>query len=171
MNLDTCTYLLPTHLQESRLRCINSSKRKQKRLGWVVRSFDKSQPLTCLKAVTLAKVTSRIRFQITINKTTFDFRFVRSHPRTGGFFKPHPASAKTLAFEVVQRISRSLKEPKRGYATVPRDKGRSLEGLRGVRGRRGRGEGTLNWPGVIILLSEKMADGMLRERMLVRSGG
>ena len=33
-----------------------------------------------------------------------------------------------------------------------------------------RGEGTLNWPGVIILLSEKMADGMLRESMLVRSG-
>lgn len=31
--------------------------------------------------------------------------------------------------------------------------------------RSGRtGWGTLNWPGVIILLSEKMADGMLRER-------
>lgn len=30
------------------------------------------------------------------------------------------------------------------------------------------GEGPLNWPGVIILLSEKMADGMLRESMLVR---
>jgi len=29
--------------------------------------------------------------------------------------------------------------------------------------------GTLNWPGVIILLSEKMADGMLTESMLVRS--
>ena len=45
-------------------------------------------------------------------------------------------------------------------------------GRRGRWGRRvERGGGTLNWPGVIILLSEKMADGMLRESMLVRSGG
>lgn len=49
------------------------------------------------------------------------------------------------------------------------DKDSSL--VRGGRDEGMRGEGTLNWPGVIILLSEKMADGMLRESMLVRSGG